>query len=85
MVVRGSAWEAASCTSRSGTPGVQRGGDERVPQRVGPDRLGDSGAAGSPADDPSGAVAVQAAVVRCQEDGSFAALADGQVDNPGGA
>jgi hypothetical protein len=28
------ACEAASCTSRSGTPRVERGGDERVPQRV---------------------------------------------------
>jgi len=32
-------------------PGVQRGSDERVPQRVRPDRLGDPGTAGHPAHD----------------------------------
>jgi len=40
-------------------PGVQRGGDERVAQRVGPDGFGDPGVAGYPPDDPPGAVAVQ--------------------------
>jgi hypothetical protein len=42
-------------------PGVKRGGDERVPQGVRPDRLGDPGAAGYPADNPGGAVPVQLA------------------------
>ena len=42
-------------------PSVQRGGDERVPQGVRPDRLGDPGAAGYPADNPGGAVPVQLA------------------------
>jgi hypothetical protein len=49
-------------------PGIQRGGDERVPQRVRPDRLGDPGAAGDPADDPPGAVPVQPAPIGGQED-----------------
>lgn len=44
-----------------------------------------SGAAGEAPDDPSGAVAVQPAPIGRQEDGSFGALADGQVDRPGGA
>ena len=40
-------------------PGVEGGGDERVPQGVRADLLGDPGAAGDPADDPGGAVPVQ--------------------------
>ena len=38
---------------------VEGCGDERVPQGVWPDRLGDPGAAGYPADKPGGAVPVQ--------------------------
>jgi len=57
-VVLGSAWEAASCTSRKG-PRHPTGGDERVSQRVRGDRLGDPGPASDPADDPPGAVPVQ--------------------------
>ena len=34
MVVRGSAWRAAICTSRSGNTGVERGHEERSPQHV---------------------------------------------------
>jgi hypothetical protein len=55
------------------------------PERVRADGLGDLGAAGDPADDPPGAVPVQPPAVSGQEDRSFAALADGQVDRPGGA
>jgi len=40
-------------------PGIQGGGDERMPQGVPPDRLGDSGADGDPADDPGGTVPAQ--------------------------
>jgi len=54
-------------------PGVQRRGDERVPQRVRTDRLGDTGAAGHPADDPPSAVPVQPTAIRRQEDRSLAA------------
>ena len=62
IVVLGSACEAASCTSRSGTPASKlRRGNERVAQRVRPDGLGDPGAAGGLADDPGGAVTVQPA------------------------
>ena len=39
-------------------PGVEGGGDERVPQGVRPDRLGDPSAASHPADNPGGAVPV---------------------------
>jgi hypothetical protein len=56
--------------------GIQRRGDERVPERVRPDGLGDPGAPGDSADDLPGAVPVQPTGVRGQEDGSFAALAD---------
>jgi hypothetical protein len=40
-------------------PGIQRGGNERVPERVRRDGFGDPGAAGGLADDPPGAVPVQ--------------------------
>jgi hypothetical protein len=39
--------------------GVERGGDERMPQRVRPYVLADPGAAGDLADNPPGAVPVQ--------------------------
>jgi hypothetical protein len=66
-------------------PGVECGGDERVPEGVRADVLGDPGAAGDPPDDPRGAVPVQPPSVRGDEQRSFGALADGQVDRPGGA
>jgi hypothetical protein len=50
-----------------------------------PDGLGDPGPAGDLADDPSGAMAVQPPPIGRQEDGSFASLADCQVDCPRGA
>jgi hypothetical protein len=50
-----------------------------------PEGLGDPGLAGDPADNPSGAMAVQPPPIGRQEDGSFASLADRQVDGPGGA
>ena len=85
MVVRGSAWEAASWTSRSGTPASKLVGDERVAQRVRPDGLGQSGAAGGAADDPGGAVPVQPVPGSGEEDRPFASFADGQVDRACGA
>jgi hypothetical protein len=66
-------------------PGVEGGGDERVPQGVRPDRLGDPGADGHPPDDPSRAVPVQPLPIGTEEDRPFQALADGQVDRPRGA
>ena len=55
-----------------------------MPQRVQPDRLADPGTAGYSADDPGGAVPVQPRPVKCEEDRSFHAFADGQVDRPRG-
>jgi hypothetical protein len=49
---------------------------------VRPSRLADTSTAGCPADDPRGAMAVQPAAIGGQEDRSFAALADGQVNRP---
>ena len=49
------------------------------------DGLADPGPAGGLADDPSGAVPVQPSPVGGQEDRPAGALADGQVDRPGGA
>ena len=65
--------------------GVERRSDERMPQRVRPNGLGDPGAASDLADDPGGTMAVQPPTVRGQEDRAFTALADGQVDRPCGA
>ena len=65
-------------------PSVETG-DETVPQCVRADVLGDPGAPGDPADDPGGAVPVQPLAVRGDKEGSFGALADRQVDRPGGA
>jgi hypothetical protein len=65
--------------------GAGCGGDERVPQGVRSGGLGDPGAAGNPADGPPGAVPVQSPAAQGEKDGSFAALADGQVDCPRGA
>jgi hypothetical protein len=66
-------------------PGVQTGsGDERVPQRVRAEVLGDPGAAGNPPDDPGGAVPVQPPPVRGDEQRTFRAPADRQLDRPGG-
>jgi len=66
-------------------PGVERRSDKCVPERVRADRLGDPGAARHLADDPPGAMPVQAAPVSGEEDGAVAAFAGGQVDCPGGA
>jgi len=65
-------------------PRIQRR-RENVPERVRPDVLGNPGPAGDPADDPPSAMAVQPPPIGGQEDGSFAALADRQVDCPGSA
>ena len=48
------------------------------------DGFGDPGTAGSRADDPPGAVPVESSPVRGQEHRPFGALADGQVERPGG-
>jgi hypothetical protein len=66
-------------------PGIQRGGDERMSERVRRDRFGDPGSAGGLADDPPGAVPVQPPPVRSQEHRPVRAFADGEVDRPGGA
>jgi hypothetical protein len=49
-----------------------------------PDFLGDPGLPGDPADYPPGAMPVQPPPIGRQEDRSFHALADRQVDRPGG-
>jgi hypothetical protein len=49
-----------------------------------PDRLGDPRPAGGPADNPGRAVPVELPPAGGQEDRAFAALADRQVDRPGG-
>ena len=78
MVVRGSACEAAFWTSRSGTPRVERGSDERVAEAVRPYPLGDPGAASDPADDPGGTVAVEPPPADGHEQRAVGSFADGQ-------
>jgi hypothetical protein len=63
-----------------GHAGVERGGDECVPEGVRDDVLGDPGAAGDPGDDAGGAVPVQTPRACGDKERSFSALADGQVD-----
>ena len=58
-------------------PGIQRRHDERAPQRMRSDGLGDPGAAGQAAHDPPGAVPVQPPITR-QEDRPLAAFTDSQ-------
>ena len=83
MVVRGSAWLAASCTSRRGTPASEGGGDEGVAERVRSDRLVDAGLAGEATHDPPGGVSVEAFAVPSEEDRSLDAFTDRQVDRAG--
>jgi len=66
-------------------PGVEGGGDERMPERVRADALADPGVAGEATDDASGAAAVQPPPGRGEEDRPLGPLADGEVDRPGGA
>lgn len=67
-------------------PGIETGGgDERGPQRVRPDRLGDPRAAGHPANNSGGTMPVQPLSVRREEDRPFHAFPGGQVDRPGRA
>jgi hypothetical protein len=58
-------------------PGIEGGGNEGMPQGVGPDRLGDPGTAGDPADDPRSAVPVQPLSAGGKEDRPFHPFADG--------
>jgi ribosomal protein S18 acetylase RimI-like enzyme len=66
-------------------PGIERGSNERVSQRVRANVLGDPGPAGNPPHDPGGAVPVHPPLVPGKEQRTFTALAGGQVDGPGGA
>ncbi len=54
----GLSWATAAEYALMLNPCVEGGGDERVPQGVRADVLGDPGAAGHPADDAGGAVPV---------------------------
>jgi hypothetical protein len=55
-------------------PGIERRSNKCVPERVRADRLGDPGAARHLADDPPGAMSVQAVPVAGEEDGAVAAF-----------
>jgi hypothetical protein len=65
--------------------GVERGGDQGVPQGVRADRFGDAGSSGDTPHDPAGAVAIEALSVGSAEDRSVETFADRQVEATGGA
>jgi hypothetical protein len=62
-----------------GYAGVERGGDERVSQRVGTNPLGAPRTTGDAPHDPSRRVTVKTLAVAVDEDGSLEALAYGEV------
>lgn len=68
-----------------GNAGVEGSGDERVTKRVGSHTLGYPGPSGDAAHDPPGGVAIDPSAVGSDEDRPIAALADRQIDGPGGA
>jgi hypothetical protein len=84
IVVRGSAWRRLP-EHRQRDAGVQGCGDECLAEGARPYGLGDADPAGGAPDDPPSAVAVQPPAIRRQEDRSFAAFADGEVNRAGGA
>jgi transposase len=66
-------------------PGVKRGGDERVAQRVGPHALGYPCPSGDTPDDTTGRVSIDPLAVGSDEDRSLAAFPDHQIDGAGRA
>lgn len=83
MVVRGSVWEAASCTSRSGTPASRAAVMNACRSVCG--RIFWPARRATRADDPPGAVPVQPVPSRGSENGFFTAFADCEIDSVGGA
>jgi hypothetical protein len=59
---------------------IQRGGDKRVPQCVWTNPLGDASSTGDAAHDPSRRMSVKALTVGPNKEGSFASLADREID-----
>src|SRR5947209_213336 len=85
IVVRGSACEAASWTSCSGTPASSAAVMNACLSVWGRDGLADACTARDLADDPPSAVPVQPPAISSQEHRPFGSLADCKVDRPGGA
>ena len=59
--------------------GVERSGDERVPQTVGPDALGEAGLSGDSTHDAPGGVTVESFAGGVHEDRALEAFADREV------
>src|SRR5436190_18446825 len=68
-----------------GHPGVEGGGDERVPEAVRADPFGDARSARQALDHAVRGVAVHAGALGAQEGRSRRALTDAEVDRPRGA
>jgi hypothetical protein len=64
--------------------GVEGGSDERVPERVRTDGLGDPGPFRDSAEGAAGAVPIEPLPAGAQQDRPVKAFADGQVEAPGG-
>ncbi len=84
MVERGSACDAASWTSRRGTPASSAAVMKAWRRVWGPIGLGDPGPAGAPAHEPSRPVTVETPTAGGDEDRALGPLVDSQVDRPCG-
>jgi hypothetical protein len=62
--------------------GVERSGDERVPQRMRPDALGDPGLSGYATHNASGGMAVGSLTGAVHEDRALETLTDREVEYP---
>ncbi len=80
IVVRGSACDAASYTSRSGTP-ASSAAVMKAWRSVWANELGDACTPRDASDNPAGAVAFEAVAVEAEQDRPLAALADCKVDS----
>jgi hypothetical protein len=63
--------------------GVERSSDERVPQRVRPDALGDPRLSGNSTHDPTGGMTVESLTSAVDEDRALETLTDREVERPG--
>jgi hypothetical protein len=83
MVVRGSAWLAASWTSRSGTPASSAAVMKAWRSVWGPTSFGDPSLSGDPTHDAPGGVSVESFTRAVLEDRALETFADREVEGPG--
>ena len=76
MVVRGVSMAGCFLDVAQWNSGVKRSGDERVPQRVRPDALGDPRLSGHATHDPTGGMTVKSVTSAVDEDRALETLTD---------